>query len=178
MDAVLDEAGWLTLCVYEEAGGEPADGQAAVARVILNRTRLHYSSAGTIESTVTWPSQFSWCEYDWISGRYERACSGGPAIHARAQKLLAAAQAHTAVWGACARVADQVRRGVYAGGAGYRALGDDAVLYANLALSRPAWARPLKPLAVIGRHTFYRDPAADAGRAGAQAAIAARASAA
>ena len=57
---VISEDVWGILCIFAEARGEPLDGQIAVGQVIRNRTKARLFSKGTICSTVTWPSQFSW----------------------------------------------------------------------------------------------------------------------
>lgn len=160
----MDDSDWLRLCVYEEARGEVSDGRAAVALVVLNRVAAHYSASGSIASAVTWPSQFSWCEFDMVAGRYQRVCAGQTAIRARAQQLIAAAQRqYPQVWASCAAVADAVRMGSYTGGPGYRALTPDTVLYANLAICSPAWALKVPRVATIGHQAFYRDPRAHVG---------------
>lgn len=48
-----------TATVLGEAGGEPAEGKAAVAFVIRERMRLKFFSDGTVAGTVLAPFQFS-----------------------------------------------------------------------------------------------------------------------
>lgn len=102
--AALTDADSLALCVYREAAGEPDDGKATFAHVVLERQRLHYASEGTLRGRVTWHSQFSWCEFDAVDGAYRRGCEGPAAIAARAVQLLAKAKADAA-WPRCASVA-------------------------------------------------------------------------
>lgn len=154
-----DDAKWLSLCVFEEAQGECQDGKAAVAKVVLNRTRRHppYASIGTIKSTVFWPNQFSWTSWSMLGGHYIKVARTAEDVQARALKLLAEAIANKLVWAACEDAALDVLAGTYEGGDGYRALGPDALLYVNLAaVARPAWADPAKLISKVGRHSFFR----------------------
>ncbi len=48
----------LARAIYAEAGGEPAQGQAAVAHVILNRAQAGYGGAKSIADVVNAPGQF------------------------------------------------------------------------------------------------------------------------
>ena len=55
----MSDGDLLTLCVLQEAGNQVPDGMAAVARVVLNRTRRKYASDGTIAGTILGHDQFS-----------------------------------------------------------------------------------------------------------------------
>ncbi len=163
----MTDADWLALCIYHEAMLEPADGKAAVARVVLNRTAMRYKSDGTIGGTVSAHNQFSWCEWDFVAGRYVRVAATPAAEMARVVRLLAAAKAIPAAWAECSRVGAAVQAGGWKGGAAYALLTADTVLYDNLALAQPAWAKASIRVTQIGHHTFFRDPAhllAGAGR--------------
>lgn len=153
-----DDARWLTLCVYQEARGEPIDGKAAVAKVVLNRTRRDppFCSDGTVKGTVFWPNQFSWTSWAFVSGHYIKVARTSAEVAARADQLYVQSIADRAVWEACSGVALDVLGGTYQGGAAYQQLGPDALLYVNLAVSHPAWAEPDKHVARIGAHDFYR----------------------
>lgn len=153
-----DDAKWLTLCVYEEARGEPQDGKAAVARVVLDRTRRKppYASDGSIGGTIFWPNQFSWTSWDMIGGHYTKVAHTTQEVEARAATLCAKAKADSLVWAACEDIARDVLEGTYAGGSAYQLLGPDALLYVNLAVSRPTWADPAKMICRIGAHSFFR----------------------
>ena len=157
--AARSDADWLALCVNQEAAGEPDDGRAAVAHVVLKRQRLHYPSVGTVRGTVTWPSQFSWCEFDIVHGVYQRVCEGSDAITARAVQLFAKATRDPA-FSRCAEIARAVRSGAYVGGPSYQALTPDTVLYALRELRHPAEAAGLghavATVAKIGPQDFYR----------------------
>ena len=152
------DAAWLTLCVYEEARNQPQDGKAAVAKVVLNRTRRKppFFSDGTIKGTILHPSQFSWVEYDMVDGHYTKVAHTPEQVEARVGKLYTEATSHHLVWSACADPAASVVAGTYVGGPAYDELGDDALLYCNLAVSQPPWATPEKLICRIGAHSFYR----------------------
>lgn len=153
----MTDADLMTLCVIQEAANQPADGQAAIARVVLNRARMRYSSDGTIASAILWPSQFSWVEYEMVGRVYERVASGSAQVQARVSRLMTEAKADR-IWHSCAAVAAQVMAGDYHGPL-YAKLTDRTVLYDNLALKCPAWASTARRVAVIGAHTFFEDPA-------------------
>lgn len=147
----------LTLCVLQEAGNQPMDGQAAIARVVMNRGRMRYSSDGSISSTILWPTQFSWCEFKMVGRVYTRVASGSAAVLARVERLMVTAKAERA-WGACAAVTGEVLHGAYRGPL-YDRLTAATVLYDNLALACPSWAIRARRIVVIGQHTFFEDPA-------------------
>lgn len=153
----MDDAAWLTLCVYCEAQNQPQDGKAAVARVVLNRTRRNppYESDGTVKGTILWPNQFSWTQWDFIDGHYTKVAHTPAETEARALKMYAEAVTHRLVWAACEDVAESVLAGHYIGSPAYDELGD-ALMYVNLAVSQPAWAEPDRFIAKIGAHSFYR----------------------
>jgi spore germination cell wall hydrolase CwlJ-like protein len=156
--APADDAAWLTLAVYSEARGETQDGKAAVAQVIMNRTRRKppFFSDGTIRGTLLAPMQFSgfWCDY--VGGKYVRVAHTQAEAAARAADLYARARADRVTWGLCAAPAVAVLAGSYRGGVGFRQLGPDALLYDNLKVSQPAWATPDKLVCRIGAHSFFR----------------------
>lgn len=156
--ATAEDLQWLTLCVYQEARGELLDGKAAVAKVVLNRARHTppYASDGTIKGTVFWPNQFSWTSWAYVAGHYIKVAKTDAEVAERAQKLLLVSQSDEATWWTCRGAALAVLNGTYVGGAGYQALGADALLYVNLAVSRPTWADPAKLICRIGGHCFYR----------------------
>lgn len=148
----------LALCAYQEARGEPEDGIAAVARVILNRTALKYASDGTIPGTVFRHAQFSWTEFDMIAGRYGRVCWTPEQVDERASGLLDSAQRTIGTWTRVTGICEQVKGGTYPGGPQYQALGSTAVLYCNPTIlpHLPPWAVADKQVARIGHQTFYR----------------------
>lgn len=149
----------FALCVYEEARGEIPEGRRAVARVIYNRIASRYFSDGTVAGTVLARDQFSWAWFDMVDGHYTRVCHTLADAEARAESLLAPAQAQM-IWADCV---DAVSEGKpssgYQGGPQWQALAAEprALLYCNTAISHPAWATPEKQVAVIGHHTFFKD---------------------
>ncbi len=151
----MDDASLLTLCVFQEAAGEPDDGVAAVARVVLNRMARRYASDGTMAGTVLAPDQFSWTAWEMVDGHYARVCHSFEAVLTRTETLLGRAQRLTSQWARVARLSGEVRAGGYSG-TDYDRLTDDTVLYLNPRLSHAVWATPAKRVCDIGRHTFFR----------------------
>lgn len=152
---MINDATLLALCVYDEARGEDADGKAAVARVVLNRMKHHYSSDGTVAGTVLAPNQFSGFWFDMVKGHYTRVCHTLPEAWDRAENKLDDALKHPAAWAACMAAASAVQAGTYHSPA-YDMLTDAAVLYLNPSISKAAWATPDKHVCDIGHHAFYR----------------------
>ena len=146
----------LALCVWTEARGEPDDGKAAVARVVLNRGALHYSSDGTVAGTVLHRDQFSAFWFKMIGGKYLRVANDDEEARDRADELLAQARGDSA-WPQCLVVSGAVLLGKYTGGADYQRLTSDTVLYYNpdVVTTPPAWADPHKYVCAIGAHAFY-----------------------
>ena len=124
--------------LWMEARGQPFEGKRAVAEVIRNRMRLRYMSDGTVAGTVLRAQQFS-C---WNSSDPQRI--KGAQIDDSHPEVLACAEAWSRAKGP-----DFVLPG-------------DAVMYLNPAAvtRQPAWAQPDRRVAVIGAHSFYRDPGA------------------
>lgn len=159
MSLPTDDTSWLTLCLYYEARGECQDGKAAVAKVVLNRTRRTppFFSHGTVSSTILWPMQFSWTQFAMVDGHYFKVAQTASDELAQVGKLFTEAQADKLTWATCEDVAHDVLAGTYEGGPDYQKLGPDALLYDNLAVSQPDWATPEAFIAQIGRHSFYRN---------------------
>lgn len=155
----MDDADLLTLCVFKEAAGEPQDGKAAVARVVLNRTNRKppYASDGTIRGTITHHDQFSWVNFDFVNGHYQQVAFSPDVVEVRIERLLKEALIYKSTWAACDDIAKDVLAGTYTGGDEYEKLGDEAVLYLNPSIVKPLpkWADPAKLLAVIGGHHFF-----------------------
>jgi spore germination cell wall hydrolase CwlJ-like protein len=143
------------LNIYKEAGAEPDEGKAAIARVVRNRMRLHYSSDGTMAGTILARDQFSWAYFDWVNGKYVRVCSTKDQAALRAQRLFV--QAPAAPLAHCADIAQRVAAGVFIG-PGYVRLGYDAVHYLNprILTKLPDWATSKNYIVSIGHHDFYR----------------------
>jgi len=145
---------WLALLIWSEARGEPTDGQAAVARVVLNRSVLRYSSDGTVKGTILAPSQFSDFWFKFVGGHYVRVCHSLADAEVRAGVLMGQAKAQGSLWTALSGVAAAVIAETYTSPA-YDVLTNDVVLYANLSISNPAWATADKFATKIGAHSFY-----------------------
>lgn len=145
----------LVLCAFKEAALEPDDGVAAVARVVLNRTRIPYASDGTIQGTIFRNDQFSWTQFDFVQGHYTKVALTPQAEASRAAGLLVQAKDHNAAWARIEGIVAQVEAGTYEGPE-YAAITDDTVLYVNLAIEKPVWAVPAKRVCVIGHHSFFR----------------------
>lgn len=150
----------LATCLMSEAAGEPDEGKAAVAQVVLNRMARRYQSDGTIAGTVLHPSAFSGFSFDMIDGRYTRVVPLEPQETLRARMVgraqsMAMHYTRQAVWPECFALAQ-------AAVAGAPLLANplltEAVLYANLAISKPPWVHSVSFLAKIGAHSFYSDP--------------------
>ena len=150
----MNDRDLIALCVWTEAQGEPADGMAAVVRVITNRVRLRYKSDGTVAGTILKPSQFSAFGYDFANGAYHPAPDAY--TPGRIAKMMAKAQG-SRVWSKCVAVVDSVLAGHYVGDAAYDRLTPDTVLYDNPKISHPAWAVPAAFVTAIGQHAFFRD---------------------
>jgi spore germination cell wall hydrolase CwlJ-like protein len=153
----------LALCVWDEARGEIADGKAAVARVVVNRARLRFSSDGTIQGTVLAPGQFSGFWFDMIDGKYTRVAHTLDEALARANDKLVQARKMPGLWGECLDIAQDVQSHTWLGGPDYLKLTDDTVFYYNPAITphTPAWAKPAQHVADIGHHSFFRAPIAE-----------------
>jgi spore germination cell wall hydrolase CwlJ-like protein len=152
---MMNEQDLLTLCVWAEARGEPMDGQAAVARVVLNRMKQKFHSDGTIRGTVLAYHQFSWAWFEYHEGK--------PIVIAKS--FTEAVEVSEKLWAKVGRlravdpireIVRQVQAGKYSGTA-YDRLTDKAVLYCNRDMVSPAWAKPEKLVCTIGQHSFYKN---------------------
>jgi hypothetical protein len=123
----------LTQAVYYEARNQSADGQRAVAQVVLNRVR-HPSYPNSVCGVVFQGSERSTgCQFSFTcDGSMYRSIE--PLAWERAQRIAAAALS----------------------GNVYRPVGL-ALNYHTTAI-RPYWAPSLARQAVIGDHIFYRRP--------------------
>lgn len=154
---MFNDADLMTLCAFEEANLEPDDGVAAVIRVLLNRTKLKYSSDGTMAGTVFRHDQFSWTEWAMQGDKYTEVAQSPYQVQTRAMSLLQADEAYRAAWGRIEAIVFKVTTGAYAGGLDYKKITSETVLYYNpkLITPPPEWARPIKLDASIGNHRFY-----------------------
>lgn len=148
----------MATCIWTEARGEIYEGKVAVGLIILHRATQHYFSTGDIESAVLTKDQFSAFWFDFVNGHYTRVCNTLQDAQARAEKLFETASA-SSTWVDCQRACiDAQSNSAYKGGIQWAKLAAEprALLYANLAISNPAWAKPKDLVAVIGHHTFFK----------------------
>lgn len=121
----------LTSAVYYEAGNESADGQRAVAQVVLNRVRHPAFPANVCGVVYQGSTRVTGCQFTFT-------CDGSllrrPSIDgwARARKVAEAALA----------------------GAVYAPVGYATHYHANYVV--PYWAASLVKNAIVGAHIFYR----------------------
>lgn len=120
----------LTSAIYYEAASEGADGQRAVAQVVLNRVR-HPAWPNSICGVVYQGSEKPGCQFTY-------ACDGS-----MARVPIPAA------WRRAAQIAQEALSGAVFTPVGL------ATYYHTLSVN-PAWNKPLTITAVIGRHIFYR----------------------
>lgn len=133
---MLTALDWIALTVYQEAGGEPFEGQLAVANVIVNRM----GTKNTAVDVVLSPFQFS-C---WNTDSRTRAALDTLDAVAWERSLAAAAGAlYRGVLG----LVDPTK-----GATHY--LNEAVVLKAAGKL--PSWFNEANVTARIGRHTFLR----------------------
>lgn len=163
----LDDPTLLALCVYEEAGGEIGDGQAAVARVIKNRIARRFESDGTMKGTVLAKDQFSWAWFAFVQKHTGNAAADkNTRAYVRlahtldeAEKIAEDLQKRVVphVFASCGSIATSVIVGTYRG-LMYDKMTDDAVSYLNprILTKLPSWAIPDKLVCSIGHHDFYR----------------------
>lgn len=156
------------LNIYQEAGGEPDEGKAAVARVVRNRMRAKFFSDGTVTGTVLAKDQFSWAWFGFVAipmtghanpskhiQEYVRIAHTQTEAEDLAQSLLRRALPKTLA--RCRDIAAQVANKTYYGPL-YAKLGNDAVSYLNprILTKLPNWATSDRFIISIGHHDFYR----------------------
>lgn len=118
--------------IYFEARGEPVEGQAAVAQVILNRVKnpaYPSSVCGVVYQNKKWRNR---CQFSF-------ACDG----------LRDSIKSQNS-WKTAQRVAKEVSTGEI----WLEEVGDSTHYHATYV--RPRWARSMKKVDKIGRHIFYR----------------------
>lgn len=117
-----------TICVWQEAQGEPFEGKCAVAEVIRRRTRRKYQSDGTVSGTIFRALQFS-------------GMNATSSIRARSFLL----DGDDPIVRECAEAWRRSAETNYSGGAMHYY----APKYCN-----PSWARGAELVAEIGNHRF------------------------
>lgn len=123
----------LTATIYYEAAHEPADGQRAVAQVVLNRVRHPAFPNGVCEVTFQGSTRQTGCQFTFT-------CDGA----LRRQR-------NQALWAQARAVAADAL-----GGAVFTPVGNATHYHANYVV--PYWATELAKNAVVGAHIFYRWP--------------------
>lgn len=121
----------LTSAVYYEAGQESADGQRAVAQVVLNRVRHSAFPASVCGVVYEGSTRATGCQFTFTC---DGSLARGPALGAwqRARSVAEAALA----------------------GHVYEPVGNATHYHANYVV--PYWAPTLTKNAVVGAHIFYR----------------------
>ena len=122
----------LAEAIYFEARSEPEDGQAAVAQVVLNRVRHENYPDSVCGVVYQNRHRFLACQFTF-------ACEG------RALRITEADS-----W----RVAVQIATDVVSGKIYLSDVGASTHYHADYV--RPRWAKRLKRMDAIGRHTFYK----------------------
>lgn len=127
-----DERHCLAMAIYFEARGESAGGQAAVAQVVLNRTK-----------SAAYPDTI--CGVVFQNQHRRNACQFSFACDGKAERIR-----EKKAWALAQEIAEDVvagRRDV--------ASAADATHYHATYVS-PRWAPKMRRLAKIGRHVFYQ----------------------
>ncbi len=128
------ERGCLASAIYHEARGEPADGQIAVAQVVLNRVR-----------SGRWPSTV--CGVVYQDAQRGEKCQFSFACRRNAAKP----KPGEPDWDNALALAEAVV-------AGQAPLGATATAtHYHTEEVHPVWRLGLKPLGQIGRHLFYEE---------------------
>lgn len=129
----------LAMVVWQESRGEPVEGMAAVACVILNRAAKHGKD---VKEVIIQPWQFSGFN---VNAAGQSIDENGPA------SLTPIAHGSAALWERAVTVAKLALSGWLADKTG------GATHYFNADVVSPKWATAeagWKPHAVIGHHTF------------------------
>ncbi|MGB8276379.1 MAG: cell wall hydrolase [Methylovirgula sp.] len=130
-DDAAREKRCLAEAIYFEARGEPDEGQAAVAQVVLNRV-----SSGLYPSTI--------CGVVYQNRHHYHACQFSFACEGRSLRAT-----EPEAWRTAMRIAEEVTDGkTYVADVG-------AATHYHADYVRPYWARHLKRMDVIGHHIFY-----------------------
>ncbi|MCI0599656.1 MAG: cell wall hydrolase [Beijerinckiaceae bacterium] len=122
----------LAEAVYFEARGEPEEGQAAVAQVVLNRV-----SSGLYPATI--------CGVVYQNRRHFQACQFSFACDGMPIRIT-----EPDAWRQAKQVASEVTNGTTY----VSEIGSSTHFHANYV--RPRWARRLEKMEVIGHHIFYK----------------------
>ncbi len=131
-DPAARENRCLAEAIYFEARGEPEEGQAAVAQVVLNRV-----SSGLYPPSI--------CSVVYQNHRHFNACQFSFACSGRPLRIT-----EPDAWRQAQRIATEVSNGsTY-----LSEVGTSTHFHANFV--RPRWARRLEKMDAIGHHIFYK----------------------
>ncbi|MCI0466628.1 MAG: cell wall hydrolase [Beijerinckiaceae bacterium] len=131
-DEAAREQRCLAEAIYFEARGEPEEGQAAVAQVVLNRV-----ASGLYPATI--------CAVVYQNRQHYQACQFSFACDGRSLRITEPAAWERAV---------QIASGVTKGTAYVAEIGSSTHFHANY--TRPRWSRRLEKMDAIGHHIFYK----------------------
>lgn len=133
MKLISDDA-LAVLTIWTEAQGEPFEGKVAIGEVIRERMRRKYASDGTVAGTVVHRYQFSaWNDDQQDNELLIRAMN----LNSDSKAVIECQKA----WEASATTNYALK----------------AVLYCNLDVAKPYWAKPEKLVTKIGHHSFFSD---------------------
>ncbi len=131
------DARWMALTMWGEARGQGAEAMRAVGHVIDNRRRAGLHGA-YVTDTVDAAFQFS-C---WNRGDPNRAALD------TIDDLRAGSRSH-AMWVEARRISEEIMAGRSQDPTG------GALFYHSIDVA-PRWSRGIEPVAMIGRHLFFR----------------------
>jgi cell wall hydrolase len=123
----------LAQAVYFEARGEPAEGQLAVAQVVMNRVASEYYPNNVCDVVYQNQNRRNRCQFSF-------ACDGRPERIEDQES-----------WGVATTIARQVLTGEVMS----EAVGIQATHY-HASYVRPNWIRDMVKIRQIGAHIFYR----------------------
>ena len=126
---LITEDALAIVTIWQEARGEPYEGKLAVGEVIRNRMKRNYFSNGSVSGTVLRDYQFS----GWNVGDANRVPSVDIDDGDSTVRECISAWKDSSI----------------------SSVANGAVLYCNLHLAHPSWAKPEKMVAQIGNHSFF-----------------------
>jgi hypothetical protein len=131
-DRATQERRCLAEAIYFESRGEPDEGQAAVAQVVLNRV-----SSGLYPATI--------CGVVYQNRQHYKACQFSFACEGKSLRIT-----EPDAWRRAVQIANEVTYGkTYLSD-----IGSSTHFHANYV--RPRWARRLEKTDMIGHHVFYK----------------------
>jgi len=151
----LDPQEMLALTIYGEAGGEPTEGQIAVANVVLNRAAkggsqfinpdILAATGSIIHAVCLSPSQFS---------IYNLNSDGSPQWSGYSNLVtIMGNYAYNAQYNTALAGADSIAELAVTGNLIDNVYG--ATFYYNPSVASPGWAANMNYVTAIGNHVFY-----------------------